>query len=261
MRYRKAAVAGTIATELRTIPEYDQCVLLLGSAEGMQTVLDSQPELAAVFPFESAVLVDECNDDELEERLNLQLLRGGARATEDAREVALMVLDRSRNSPNYGSKSSILKLISQAKLCAYKRGEARVGADQSSGPLLLPQDFDSDFRPGQKGPGSVQPDTRLRETGQDPPSSAGGRRRPKPEPKNFDITFDHALLKTASHPKLFADLVGCEALVRKFEGYSYLAMTVRDTDTNPQDRIPFCFVFKGPPGECSSPFPWSSGTF
>ena len=251
----KSAAAGTIGAELQLIPEYDQCIVLLGSVQGMQTLLDSQPELAAAFPFDSAVTLEHSGDEELRERIDVQLSRGQARATEEAKEAALIVLGRSRNSPTFGSKNSILKLISQAKVCAYRRGETKEKGQQHLGPLLLPQDFDPNFHPGRSGLGSFQADERLQETGRELTApSANGKSRPKPGPKNFDITFEHEPSITESNRKVFSDLVGCEALIRKFEGYSYLAMTVRDKNVQPHDRIPFCFVFKGPSGKLSSGF-------
>ncbi|OKP09443.1 Stage V sporulation protein K [Penicillium subrubescens] len=65
---------------------------------------------------------------------------------------------------------------------------------------------------------------------------------------DFDENFDRADKNEASVPKLFEGVVGCENIVSKLEGYQQVAKSLRQLNMDPRGRLPFNFVFRGPPG-------------
>jgi hypothetical protein len=68
-------------------------------------------------------------------------------------------------------------------------------------------------------------------------------------PQDFDENYDRATDATLSCQKLFADVVGCEEVIKKLERYQRIAATMRARDMDPRTQIPFNFIFKGPPGQ------------
>jgi hypothetical protein len=74
----------------------------------------------------------------LEWKLNDQDLT----ATDEAKRVAIDVLSRARNRPNFGNIGEVENRLSQAKMNAQRRN---AGPDAP----LQPEDFDPDFRRGE----------------------------------------------------------------------------------------------------------------
>ncbi|KAH7360356.1 P-loop containing nucleoside triphosphate hydrolase protein [Rhexocercosporidium sp. MPI-PUGE-AT-0058] len=67
-------------------------------------------------------------------------------------------------------------------------------------------------------------------------------------PQDFDPEFERSKSATSNLKKLFADVVGCEAVVHKLETYQRVALAMKNRDLDPRPYIPTNFVFKGPPG-------------
>lgn len=65
---------------------------------------------------------------------------------------------------------------------------------------------------------------------------------------DFDENFDRADKNEASVSKLFEGVVGCENIVSKLEGYQQMVRSLRQLNMDPRGRLPFNFVFRGPPG-------------
>jgi hypothetical protein len=68
------------------------------------------------------------------------------------------------------------------------------------------------------------------------------------EPQDFDADFDRDEHASENLGKLFADVVGCEAIVKKLTDYQRIAKVMKARNENAGDLIPTNFVFKGPPG-------------
>ncbi|MCJ1382149.1 hypothetical protein MMC17_005261 [Xylographa soralifera] len=68
------------------------------------------------------------------------------------------------------------------------------------------------------------------------------------EPQDFDANFNRSANATVSCRELFKDVVGCDEIVSKLEGYMLSAASMRANGVDPQQYIPFNFIFKGPPG-------------
>jgi hypothetical protein len=104
----KTAVIDTLVAEVQSKPGEDRCVLLLGYKEQMTEMLEnSNPGLARRFPINEAFYFEDFNDRELKEILDLRLQKQGLEATEEAKNVALELLRRARDLPNFGNAGDI----------------------------------------------------------------------------------------------------------------------------------------------------------
>lgn len=69
------------------------------------------------------------------------------------------------------------------------------------------------------------------------------------EPQDFDEKYDRTANASISCRDLFKDVVGCDEVIDKLEGYILTSASMRANGIDPQEHIPFNFIFKGPPGE------------
>jgi hypothetical protein len=69
------------------------------------------------------------------------------------------------------------------------------------------------------------------------------------EPQDFDPDFDRALSAETNLRHLFKDLIGCEFIIKRLDGYLKVAEGMRAQGLDPRGHIPMNFVFKGPPGK------------
>jgi AAA lid domain len=69
------------------------------------------------------------------------------------------------------------------------------------------------------------------------------------EARDFDDDFDRGERASTNIRKLFAGVVGCEAIVAQLEGYQVTAANMKALGMDPREQIPFNFLFRGPPGE------------
>lgn len=67
-------------------------------------------------------------------------------------------------------------------------------------------------------------------------------------PQDFDPEYDRGKDATANIKKLFQDVIGCEDVVQKLEGYQRIYANMKQLGRDPATKIPTNFVFKGPPG-------------
>ncbi|KAK2747019.1 hypothetical protein FQN55_005288 [Onygenales sp. PD_40] len=68
------------------------------------------------------------------------------------------------------------------------------------------------------------------------------------EPEDFDENFNRSKNAVANCRELFSDVVGCEEIVEKLEGYQKTFTNMKRRNLDPRTQIPFNFIFKGPPG-------------
>src|SRR5260221_12117238 len=127
----KTAVIDTIVAEIQSVPGEDRCVLLLGyedqmvemfqvsGLENRWAVLTRQqnvnPGLARRFAIENAFRFEDFNNDELREIMDHKLKVQDLSATDAAKDVAIEVVSRSRNRPNFGNAGELENLLSVAK--------------------------------------------------------------------------------------------------------------------------------------------------
>ena len=103
------------------------------------------PGLARRFAIENAFRFEDFDDDELREIMDLKLKLQDLSATDAAKDVAIEVLSRSRNRPNFGNAGELENLLSIAKNNYQKRVSHLPYTARSPDILFEPQDFDLDF--------------------------------------------------------------------------------------------------------------------
>ena len=67
-------------------------------------------------------------------------------------------------------------------------------------------------------------------------------------PEDFDPEFARGTTATLNCRKLFEDMIGCDEIVQKLEGYQRIAQNAKRTGCPIHELIPTNFLFKGPPG-------------
>ena len=78
------------------------------------------------------------------------------------------------------------------------------------------------------------------------------------EAQDFDPDFDRALSAETNLWQLFKDVIGCESIIKKLDGYLKVAKGMRAQGLDPKGQIPMNFVFKGPPGKRSPRLQWAA---
>jgi hypothetical protein len=76
---------------------------------------DVNPGLARRFPLESAFVFEDFDDNEIRYILELKLKTTGFKATDQAKTVAIDVIRRARNQPNFGNAGEVDIVLDQAK--------------------------------------------------------------------------------------------------------------------------------------------------
>ena len=100
------------------------------------------PGLSRRFKIEDAFNFEDFDDDELLKILNLKLNSQNLGATEQAKKVAIEMLSRGRNRPNFGNAGEVENLISEAKARSVRRRQQIPAQERPRDIIFEPQDFD-----------------------------------------------------------------------------------------------------------------------
>jgi hypothetical protein len=103
------------------------------------------PGLARRFAIEDAFNFDDFTDEELLEVLDLKLKDQDFSATNAAKTVAIEILGRSRNRPNFGNAGEVENLLRKAKENYFKRQSSFQKFQRPQETVFEPQDFDPEF--------------------------------------------------------------------------------------------------------------------
>ncbi|KAJ7170685.1 P-loop containing nucleoside triphosphate hydrolase protein [Mycena crocata] len=142
----KTAVIDTIVAEIQSVPGEDRCVLMLGYEDKMVEMFQNvNPGLSRRFNIESAFRFEDFDDSELRKILNLKLQSQNVNATEAAKDVAIELLSRARNRPNFGNAGEVENILGLAKRRFQTRQNALASKDRSYNVVFEPQDFDPEF--------------------------------------------------------------------------------------------------------------------
>ncbi|UPL02680.1 hypothetical protein LCI18_013614 [Fusarium solani-melongenae] len=145
----RTAVVDTIVAEIQSVPGEDRCVLLLGYKDQMEEMFQNvNPGLSRRFPLSSAFVFEDFDDTALAKILDMKLGKKGFSATDKAKQVALDVLRRARNRPNFGNAGEIDILLNEAQASHQKR--VSKGKVRRHGKLEA-IDFDADFDRAERG--------------------------------------------------------------------------------------------------------------
>ncbi|KAL8415161.1 hypothetical protein RB594_006120 [Gaeumannomyces avenae] len=139
----KTGVIDTIVAEVQSVPGDDRCVLLLGYRDQMEDMFHNvNPGLSRRFPMSTAFTFEDFGDDDLRQILDLKLKKQSFEATDQAKRVAMEMLNRARNRPNFGNAGEIDIILDATKSrhqTRFDRGE------KTSATMLEALDFDPDF--------------------------------------------------------------------------------------------------------------------
>ncbi|KAI0883955.1 P-loop containing nucleoside triphosphate hydrolase protein [Annulohypoxylon maeteangense] len=186
--YRKGIV-DTIVAHVDNEPESNRCIILTGYPDRMKER----------FPLEDAFVFENYDAKALD----------GIAATDDAKSVAMEVLQRERELPNFGNGGAVRNLISRALATYNKRT-----------PTIAPELW----------------------------SSENEQSKIVLEPYDFEPEYDRGLRTQKDYRSLFKDLVGFQEIISVFEGYQTMTANMIQYGLDPREEVPFSFVFKGPPG-------------
>jgi len=147
----KTAVIDTIVAEVQSVPGDDRCVLLLGYKEQMEEMM--QNVNPGRFPIDSGFLFEDLTDDEMAVILDAKLRRQAFKATDRARNVALEVLSRMRDRPNFGNAGQVDILLNDAKV----RQQKRFARDHVLPTAIFEaEDFDPDYKRAERATTNVE---------------------------------------------------------------------------------------------------------
>ncbi|CAL1701681.1 unnamed protein product [Somion occarium] len=142
----KTAVIDTIVAEVQSVPGEDRCVLLLGYKQQIEEMFQNvNPGLARRFAIENAFQFDDYSDSELLQALEWKLKDGDLSATESAKRVAIEVLSRLRNRPNFGNIGEVENILGQAKVRYQQRQATLPVSERRADAPFEPQDFDPQY--------------------------------------------------------------------------------------------------------------------
>ncbi|KAK4163750.1 putative AAA family ATPase [Cladorrhinum sp. PSN259] len=150
----KTAVIDTIVAEVQSVPGDDRCVLLLGYKDQMERMFQNvNPGLSRRFPIASGFTFEDFSDEEIRKIFDLKLKQQAYQATDQAAGVAMEMLKRARNRPNFGNAGEIDILLDSAKArhqTRFTKGQAK------SDSVLEALDFDENFDRAEKSETNVQ---------------------------------------------------------------------------------------------------------
>jgi hypothetical protein len=151
----KAAVIDTIVAEVQSVPGDDRCVLLLGYKDQMEEMFQKvNPGLSRRFPLASAFTFQDFTDNELGKIFDLKLKKISFQTADLGKRVAMEVLQRARNRPNFGNAGEVDILLDHAKARQQRRIDEGKGTRDAS--RLEPVDFDEDFDRGNRADTNVR---------------------------------------------------------------------------------------------------------
>ncbi|KAG6170686.1 hypothetical protein E4U11_001972 [Claviceps purpurea] len=138
----KSAVVDTIVSTVHSTPGDDRCVLLLGYFDQMEEMFRTvNPGLSRRFPLSAAFVFEDFDQSQLADILRLKLKQQAFGVTETGKQVALDMVNRARNRPNFGNAGEIDILLNEAK----RRHQIRLSAGETKRVSMLEAvDFDED---------------------------------------------------------------------------------------------------------------------
>lgn len=152
-----SAVIDTLVAEVQATSNEDRAVLLLGYKDEMEEMFQKvNPGLGRRFPLSSAFEFQDFSDEELRSILDNKLQAQGFTAAEEAKQVAMEVLRRSRNHRNFGNAGEIDILLDRAKAAQQVRLNETEGGSTSLITELKEVDFDADHDRQDRAESNIQ---------------------------------------------------------------------------------------------------------
>ncbi|RYO95735.1 hypothetical protein DL763_003581 [Monosporascus cannonballus] len=135
-----------ILVQIQIAPSEDRCVILMGYPEQMEELFqNSNPGLARRFSLEETFHFADFDNVQLGQILDLKLNKEELSATSEAKRVAIEILSRARDRPNFGNGSAIEDLLSRAKAAYQERVSMTTVSERTEGYVLEVRDFDANY--------------------------------------------------------------------------------------------------------------------
>ncbi|KAM7189096.1 P-loop containing nucleoside triphosphate hydrolase protein [Naviculisporaceae sp. PSN 640] len=139
----------TIVDEIQNAPGEDICVIMCGCKPEMEKMIRrANSGFARHFPLADAFIFKDFTKDELVELLNSQLTKVGCSMTDEARVVAVEVLDSAKEGPNFGNGVEVVNLIGRA-MVNYRIRLGKMSPTERSGVVetcFEPEDIDPKYK-------------------------------------------------------------------------------------------------------------------
>ncbi|GJE92068.1 stage V sporulation protein K domain-containing protein [Phanerochaete sordida] len=146
----KTAVIDAIVSEVQSVPGEDRCVLMCGYESQMREMFQNvNPGLSRRFAIEDAFRFSDFTDAELREILDLKLKSQDLDATLEAKDVAIDMLARARNRPNFGNGGEVENMLGKAKN-NHRSRQSKLPASQRYDVVFEPVDFDPNYNRAQQ---------------------------------------------------------------------------------------------------------------
>ncbi|KAL4740778.1 CHAT domain-containing protein [Aspergillus similis] len=207
----RLAVIDTLVAEADNVAGNDRCVLLMGHAGQLEEMFrECDPRLARRFAWADAFRFTDYSMHQLGQILDLKMREQGIRATSQAREIVMQVLEKARGRPDFRNGSDVKRILSHAReICEKRAGEKPLPATAVE-IYLEPQDFDQHY--------------------------------------SQHLHYSRPLQATAQCDAHFRDMVGMDKIVAQLKGYQKIVADMLHCGVDPRPHIPFTFVFRGPHG-------------
>ncbi|KAI9159145.1 NFX1-type zinc finger-containing protein 1 [Paramyrothecium foliicola] len=148
------AVIDTIVAEVQSVPGDDRCVLLLGYQDKMEAMFQNvNPGLSRRFPMSAAFVFEDFDDEALMDIFDRKVTNSGFEVSVEGRKVALEVLQRRRNRPNFGNAGEVDILLDQAKISLQKKASLHKALRSH---IFEAVDFDKDFDRGRSSKTNIR---------------------------------------------------------------------------------------------------------
>ncbi|KAL6234576.1 hypothetical protein BDW75DRAFT_251397 [Aspergillus navahoensis] len=145
----KTAVVDTIVAEVQGVPGDDRCVLLLGYEDQMREMFQNvNPGFSRRFSPDNAFVFEDFSDAELKQILDLKLKEQDFVMSDKGTKVAVEILSRARNRPNFGNAGEIDIMLNGAKVRQQQRRSSRKGNLALN--YFEPQDLDPEYDRGER---------------------------------------------------------------------------------------------------------------
>ncbi|KAG2354583.1 P-loop containing nucleoside triphosphate hydrolase protein [Suillus spraguei] len=141
----KTGVIDTMVAEIQNVPADDRCILLLGYKEQMEDMFkDVNPGFARRFAIEDAFMFEDFTEPQLQEIFERKLSDQDLSATKKAKQIALGLLSRRKNRPNFGNGGEVENMLTFAK-DRYLKRQASQPSHLSQDIVFEPEDFDPNW--------------------------------------------------------------------------------------------------------------------
>ncbi|KAG0697526.1 P-loop containing nucleoside triphosphate hydrolase protein [Suillus ampliporus] len=141
----KTGVIDTMVAEIQNVPGDDRCVLLLGYKEQMEDMFkDVNPGFARRFAIEDPFMFEDFTEPQLQEIFERKLKDQDLSSTAKAKQVAMSLLSRRKNRPNFGNGGEVENMLTFAK-DRYLKRQASKPSHLSLDIVFEPEDFDPNW--------------------------------------------------------------------------------------------------------------------